>query len=176
MKSFWMPRGELIDVRLNRERGKSVTILGGISNHWDDLKFTLAPKTSTQYVKEFLLHIKPHITRDPNDSSRKLCVMVLDNHKSHWSASTVDLAHELGIQLEYMPPTASELNPVERMWSFFKQRWRQKLYDPELGISTENAPAFIIETLLEVGKHSKSLAKGPMNHMLMHCNPSLWKD
>ena len=46
-----MPRGELIDVRLNRERGKSVTILGGISNHWDDLKFTLAPKTSTQYVK-----------------------------------------------------------------------------------------------------------------------------
>lgn len=31
MKSFWMPKDRLIDVRLNKQRGKSVTIIGGIS-------------------------------------------------------------------------------------------------------------------------------------------------
>ena len=71
-----------------------------------------------------------------------------------------------------MPPTASELNPVERMWAYFKRRWRQKLYDPERDISVENALNVIVETLQEVSKHGRSLAKGPMNHMLLHCKPS----
>ena len=46
MKSFWMPKDALIDVTLNKERGKSITIIGGISNKWPDLKYIVTKKTN----------------------------------------------------------------------------------------------------------------------------------
>ena len=57
MKSFWMPKDDLIDVKLNKERGKSITIIGGISNQWDRMKFVIGKKTNIPTVKRFLQHI-----------------------------------------------------------------------------------------------------------------------
>ena len=54
MKSFWMPADDLIDVRLNKDRGKSITIIGGISNHWNEMKFVIGAKTNIPTVKRFL--------------------------------------------------------------------------------------------------------------------------
>ena len=145
MKSFWMPKDDLIDVKLNKERGKSITIIGGISNQWDKMKFVIGKKTNIPTVKRFLQHIQSE-----QGISRHRCVMVMDNHAAHKSDETVNFAHSLGIEILFMPPTASELNPIERMWSYFKRRWRQKLYDPELTITDQNSIRFIEETLREV--------------------------
>ena len=117
MKSFWMPKDKLLDVTLNKKRGKSITIIGGICNRWRDLKSIVTVKTNIDCVTEFLESIR-------SDIEVGNCVMVLDNHPAHTSAIIQSVAHKLGIELEYLPPTASELNPVERMWAYFKQRWR----------------------------------------------------
>ena len=118
MKSFWMPKEELIDVTLNKERGKSITIIGGISNKWPDLKYIVTKKTNKECVREYFEHIK-------DDVEKGNCVMVLDNHKAHNNNTTINMAcSTYGIDLEFLPPTASELNPVERMWAYFKRQWR----------------------------------------------------
>ena len=100
--------------------------------------------------------------------------MVMDNHAAHRSNETVNFAHSLGIEILFMPPTASELNPIERMWSYFKRRWRQKLYDPELTITNDNSIRFIEETLQEVAGKCVKLARGPMDHMRRWCKPPNW--
>ena len=58
MKAFWMPKDQLIDVTLNKDRGKSITIIGAISNTWSELKYIVCKKTNRQCVKEFFCHIK----------------------------------------------------------------------------------------------------------------------
>ena len=122
MKSFWMPKNELIDVSLNKDRGHSITIIGGISNRWPTLQYILTDKTNINNVEQFFKHIENTIQPE--------CVMVLDNHAAHRSGRIKNLAHRMGIELLFMPPTASELNPVEKMWSYFKRQWRKRLYDP----------------------------------------------
>ena len=37
MRGFWMRKDDILDVTLNKSRGHSVTIIGGISNKWDNL-------------------------------------------------------------------------------------------------------------------------------------------
>ena len=86
----------------------------------------------------------------------------------------MNLANRLGIHLEFLPPTASELNPIERMWSYFKRRWRQKLYNPAYHITSENTVEYIEQTLEEVGHLGQKLAEGPMKHMLKWCKPEDW--
>ena len=116
MTSFWMPKHELIDVSLNKDRGKSVTMIGGISNRWSCMEYILTEKTNVKCVTEFFEHLIGKI--------EKGCVMVLDNHPAHTSKSIASKAHSMGIELLFLPPTASELNPIEVMWAYFKRKWR----------------------------------------------------
>ena len=46
MRGFWMRKDELIDVTLNKDRGSSITMIGGISNKWDNLEYILTDKTT----------------------------------------------------------------------------------------------------------------------------------
>ena len=169
MKSFWMPKDRLIDVRLNKSRGKSVTIIGGISEGFEKLEYIIADKTNIANFKRFLTHIKPHIKANN-------CVMVLDNHGAHTSDKAVNFADKMGIKLEPLPATASELNPIERMWSYFKKKWRQKLYNPHFQITSRNSIDHIRQTLAEIEHLDKNLAKGPMKHMKKWCKPEGWQD
>ena len=98
--------------------------------------------------------------------------MVLDNHKAHDCRATRDLAHELGCHLEFLPPTASELNPIERMWAYFKREWRQTLYDPINKITNFNSKDFIKKTLYAIRKTGViALRKGPRTQILKLCKP-----
>ena len=54
LKSFWMPKDDLIDVRLNRDRGSSITIIGGISTHFDRMKYITCQGTKAENFQKFL--------------------------------------------------------------------------------------------------------------------------
>ena len=116
MRGFWMRKDDLIDVSLNKDRDSSVTLIGGISNRWDNMEYIITDKTTIVNFQKFLKHIQNHITSN--------CVMVLDNHSAHRNVDSINMAFRMGIHLHFLPATASELNPVERMWSFFKKKWR----------------------------------------------------
>ena len=158
-----MRKDDLIDVSLNKERGSSITLIGGISNRWDNMEYIITDKTTKVNFNKFLKHIKNHITSN--------CVMVLDNHSAHRNVDSVNLAWAMGIKLHFLPATASELNPVERMWSFFKKKWRQRLYNPEFTITKYNCIDHIKVVLDQIKGMGKKLAEGPMSHMIKWCNP-----
>lgn len=90
-----------------------MTIIGAISNKWKALKYILTEKTTICNVEQFFNHIEWCVERGS--------VMVLDNHAAHKSLRIKNLASRMGIDLLFMPPTASELNPVECMWGYFKR-------------------------------------------------------
>lgn len=73
--------------------------------------------------------------------------MILDNHRAHHAKKIVSLAHEYGIQLLYLPATASEYNPAELVWANFKRLWRNFLYDNNINVEAENAEHYIERTM-----------------------------
>jgi transposase len=168
ISSVWMPKDEFIQFRLNKDRGKSMTIIGAICTQWPMMKYYVCAKTNVVCVMEFFNLLKGHV--------QKGSVMVLDNHTAHRSQKVRDLAFKLGIELLFLPPTASELNPIENMWSYFKRKWRQMLYDSSLTITEKNSKVYVSEALHSIAKHGPSLAEGPMSHMLTWCKAELEKE
>lgn len=55
--------------------------------------------------------------------------LVLDNARYQKCKMVQSLADELGIQLVYIPPYSPNLNLIERLWKFVKEKLRSKYYD-----------------------------------------------
>ena len=48
--------------------------------------------------------------------------LIMDNARYKRSKKVQELAKELGIDLVYLPPYSPNLNPIERLWKFFKKK------------------------------------------------------
>ncbi len=55
--------------------------------------------------------------------------LVLDNARYQKCKAVQNLASELGIRLEYIPPYSPNLNLIERVWKFIKGELRSKYHD-----------------------------------------------
>jgi transposase len=49
--------------------------------------------------------------------------LIMDNAAYNRSLKVRELAEELGINLFYLPPYSPNLNPIERLWKFFKKKF-----------------------------------------------------
>ena len=136
--------------------------MGAISNRWDDLKYLLRPKTKIIYVRDFIEYLQQFFVKSERP------VLVLDNHRAHQSKHIKNLAHDAGIELLFLPPMTSEWNFIERIWAYFKQTWRKKLYDPGNHITQFNFHQLVKQSLEEVKHHGNSLARGPLKELLNH--------
>ena len=127
----WMPRDNPINMRLHEDRGKSRTITGAICEDWLLMKYMIMDKTLTETFIDFLKYIchKDFMT-NPRDA-----YLVLDNHPVHKAKLVKEYAASVGLNLMYLPPTASELNPIERMWAYFKAKWRDMLSNHETRVN-----------------------------------------
>ena len=54
-------------------------------------------------------------------------VIVADNQSSHKSQSTRAFLEEHGINILFLPPYSSPLNPIEHVWAAFKALWRKRM-------------------------------------------------
>ena len=54
-------------------------------------------------------------------------VIVMDNHRAHWSEQIQDFLENNGAKPEYLPPCSSYFNPIETIWSWVKAKWRNSL-------------------------------------------------
>jgi transposase len=54
--------------------------------------------------------------------SGELIHLIMDNASYNRSAKLTSKALELGINLVYLPPYSPNLNPIERLWKFFKKK------------------------------------------------------
>ena len=93
-------------------------------------------------------------------------VIVLDNHRAHHSNIVKEFASINGFRLLFTPPTCSDFNPIEIMWSLFKRHWRKTLWDPEIFVTPENMEKYMRKSLNAVAHHGKRLGQGPTRFML----------
>lgn len=69
--------------------------------------------------------------RAKNPDEEKI-YLVLDNAPYNRSQVVRDLAARLKIRLLYLPPYSPNLNPIERLWKFVKQKIMANNYFPDL--------------------------------------------
>ena len=83
--------------------------------------------------------------------------IVLDNARYQKCKIVQDLAGELGIHLEYIPPYSPNLNLIERAWKFVKGELRTKYYD-DFTVFCERIDSILAGTC--------SLYKGQMDRLV----------
>ena len=71
--------------------------------------------------------------------------IVLDNARYQKCEIVTKLAKELSIVLHYIPPYSPNLNLIERLWKYVKNRLRTKYYD-QFGDFTETIDSIIEDT------------------------------
>lgn len=71
--------------------------------------------------------------------------IVLDNARYQKCSAVMELAEQLGIVLDYVPPYSPNLNLIERLWKFVKGELRSKYYD-DFGIFRQRIDSIIEST------------------------------
>ena len=102
-------------------RGKNVTVIGAL--YEGELYYQLSGSTNKKDVIKFIRDLVIKIGSDVGSA-----VLILDNHKSHQSHDLADCCAEVGLDMLYLPPYASELNPIELVWAAFKRVWGQLVF------------------------------------------------
>jgi transposase len=115
LSSGWIKRGQEKEVFTNSGRSR-VNIFGAISISELDV-VTRSYDTINQFtVCDFLRAL-----RAKNPNGEKL-YFILDRGPSNKALSVKDLAKELNIEIVLLPPYSPNLNPIERLWKFFKKK------------------------------------------------------
>ena len=131
------------------------------------MRYEVMDKTKTESFIDFLKYVcHKDFVPIPRDA-----YLVLDNHPVHKAKLVKEYAASIGLNLLYLPPTASELNPIERMWAYFKTKWRDLLSDPENEnrLNMSNIDCNIEYCLKLVAHHGKNLASGPIKELVQNC-------
>ncbi len=115
LSSGWIKRGQEKEVFTNSGRSR-VNIFGAVSIYELDV-VTRSYETINQVaVCDFLKAL-----RAKNPNGEKL-YFVLDRGPYNKALSVKDLAKELNIEIIFLPPYSPNLNPIERLWKFFKKK------------------------------------------------------
>ena len=108
----WSPRGQTPIVQYSFQ-WKTLSAIAGLT--WWNFYFQLYPSSiRSAQVVEFLKALTQHIAQP--------LLIVWDRLPSHRSKLVWEFVEELRgwIHLEYLPPYAPELNPVEYIWAHWK--------------------------------------------------------
>ena len=117
----WQHPSDPIVQRIPNRRGSGTTILGAISTLWGRMNTTTGVSTCSEEVLLFFKSMM-RLVKIPSNA-----VVVMDNHKSHGVPEVVDFLQSKGVIIHYLPPNASFLNPIERMWAYFKNSLARRL-------------------------------------------------
>jgi len=115
LSSGWIRRGEEKEVFTNSGRNR-VNVFGAISI--DDLDVVTRSYDTINQVSvcNFLKAL-----REKNSNGEKL-YFILDRGPCNKALSVRELAKELNIEIVFLPAYSPNLNPIERLWKFFKKK------------------------------------------------------
>lgn len=116
LASCWVKKGQEKEVFTNSGRGR-VNIFGAVSVYCQDV-VTRSYDTINQFsVCDFL-----KVLRAKNPNIEEKIYFILDQGPSNKAISVRDLAKELNIEIIFLPAYSPNLNPIERLWKFFKKK------------------------------------------------------
>lgn len=131
----WIRKGQNQEVFSNSGRFH-LNINGAVDIKDLDIITRTADVTDAGSICELLRAIKAK-----NPEEREL-VLVMDNARYNRSQKVKELAIELGIHLFYLPPYSPNLNPIERLWKFFKKKVMYNQYYESVREFTEACGRF----------------------------------
>jgi len=111
----WMPTNTRKLLRMNRS-GEKDCIIGGVSPESGDTFFIQTDKINSHTVSMFLEELSQNYSQYQN-------ILVLDNASFHFAQGTPDFPIPGNIDLLYLPTYSPDLNPIERLWKYFKDEF-----------------------------------------------------
>lgn len=119
MRRTWAPRGQT-PVVVHSCSWDKLSISGALAYRWDGKRsrvyFDVTPGSyNSSKLIDFLKQLKRHFRGTP-------VILVWDNLAAHKSIALKTFIHEQRdwLDMEHLPPYASDLNPVESLWSNIK--------------------------------------------------------
>jgi len=130
-RTTWSSCYRPVKFRLNKDRGRGVTILGAIGECLPRMVTTLAYSTNREAVVDFLRSLRSAFSPDYLNRQEPLAtlVVVLDNHRAHITSEVAEEARQLKIELLFLPPYCPELNSIEALWAQVKKQIKDQLIE-----------------------------------------------
>ena len=141
----WAPRGQRPVLRQLAGTRQKVSIIGALSlspnTHRPNLYFRTLPDGTfnsarvADFLRELLKHLRGNVR------------VVWDNGAMHKGDAMRQLREDFPrLALEWLPPYAPELNPVEQLWSHLKFGHCANLIPDDLQHLDDEAADFLVET------------------------------
>ena len=159
-RRVWQRPKAPVKCKLSTHRG-GVTIFGALSSTQNKLVWETTQGTTTDDVLSFFRQkLLPSVIRPHNT------LLVMDNLGSHHHADVQRMLERSGVQVLYTPTGCSDLNPIELVWSQFKQRWRRHLFEHQDRVTGANLEAEVGGVLAELSFNLGCAPKGSFRAML----------
>jgi transposase len=112
----WIKKGEDFEVLTHNSFRYRLNINGAVDIDSLEVITRQSDRVNSSSICQLL-----HAIRAKNPSG-ELIQLIMDNAAYNRSSRVKELAAELGIALIYLPPYSPNLNPIERLWKFFKKK------------------------------------------------------
>ncbi len=112
----WIKKGEDFEVLTHNSFRYRLNINGAVDIDSLEVITRRSDRVNSASICELLRAIRA------KNSSGELIQLIMDNAAYNRSSKVKELAEELGIKLIYLPPYSPNLNPIERLWKFFKKK------------------------------------------------------
>lgn len=125
LSSGWIKKGADFEIKTNSGRQR-VNINGAIEINSLDVIARSCVTVDRYSMCDLLRAVR---AKNPNEEK---IYLVLDNAPYNRSRAVKTLARHLSIRILYLPPYSPNLNPIERLWKFAKQKVMANTYFPDL--------------------------------------------
>jgi hypothetical protein len=119
---IWQPKNSVLPLVVQRTKNKesNVTIIGAISVQSNHLSHSVTYSTNIETVQDFY-------KRYNRSEQLDFKVIVMDNHRAHWSEKILEFLENNSAIPAFLPPCSSYFNPIETVWSWVKAKWKNSL-------------------------------------------------
>lgn len=114
LRAGWFERGKPADIPISGWNAKR-TVFGAINVETGRRIFVVRPD-----ICALDFHVALRAIRE--DHGERKVALLLDKASRHTAGSSVKLAAELDIQLIWLPPRCANVNPMDRLWRWGKER------------------------------------------------------
>lgn len=96
--------------------GQKDCVIGGVSPISGDTLFIQTDKIDSTTIHMFIQELSQNYSEYDN-------ILILDNASVHVSQGSLDFPVPKNVKLIFLPTYAPELNPIERLWKYFKDEF-----------------------------------------------------
>ena len=124
-RKTWQDPSHPVQLVINKDRGKNVTVYGAIGDCLPGAFFKQAETTNQFSTDDFIKQLRTH-SGIPLASPIH---MILDNHRAHHTHLVTQTLIDNNFVAHFIPPYTPEFNSIEALWSWIKRDVKKRLIE-----------------------------------------------